>query len=187
MKKMTKNQMRLFIIAQVSAGNGFTIDAYGQAPKDGYMSGFNEGELVGANLTQSDIDKWVEKNYPALVHNPRLYAGGWMDNGVYYLEISKHMTSKEQALNYADRYDQKAIWDVESARSIYVQVEQADPIQADPIIVTVTAMYKVRIPVNQPTAKEAVEWLKQNIDLGQLDSMAFEQGVTDIIGYEAQG
>jgi hypothetical protein len=121
MKKMTKNQMRLFIIAQVSAGNGFTIDIHGKAPASGYMSGFNEGELVKSGMTQQDVDQWVEDNYSTIESDPQLYAGGWMEEGVYYLEISKNIADRQQAINFADRYDQKAIWDVENARSIYAQ------------------------------------------------------------------
>lgn len=119
MKTMTKNQMRLFIIAQVSAGNEFTIDIFGMAPSRGYMSGFKEAELIGANLTQSGIDLWITKNYLKL-STPNLFVGGWVEDGVYYLEMSKNMGDRAHALEFAERYDQKAIWDVKKGESIYL-------------------------------------------------------------------
>lgn len=117
MKKITKNQLRLLIIAHVTAGTGFSVNIYGKAPSTGYMSGFNEGVLVKTGITQHDVDQWVDRNYRILLHNPHLYAGGWQD-GAYYLELAKNIQDPHVALNFADRYDQKAIWDVVNEMSI---------------------------------------------------------------------
>ncbi len=48
--------------------------------------------------------------------------GGWIDNetGLYYLDLSKHETDKQEALNIARQYNQKAILDIKQKCSINV-------------------------------------------------------------------
>jgi len=118
---MTINRLRLFIIAHVSTGEGFSINALGEKPTKGYMTGFNKSELIGANLTQGDIDKWVDDNYQTLMGDHNLYVGGWQDGDLYYLEISKRFDDMTSALTLAEAHNQKAIWDVEEKTSSYLR------------------------------------------------------------------
>lgn len=120
MKQMTKNQLRLFIIANITAKQGFTINIKGETPKAGYMSGFNSEELIGDNLTQEDVDNWVDNNYDKLVSNPESFVGGWVDGQTYYLESSQNILDKREVLEFAQKFKQKAIWDVTKNSAIFL-------------------------------------------------------------------
>lgn len=124
MKKLTKNQLRLIIIANASAGIRFSINIYGQSPTDGYVVANGDGQLTKCGIVQRDVDDWIEAHYSALYHNPSVLVTGHGDK-LYSLELSKHMRQRALAINYADRYDQPYAWDVAADRAVYQPYAQS--------------------------------------------------------------
>ena len=70
-------------------GDGFTVDsATGEAKKDGFAAGIGMEEQFKERPTPADIDKYREAHADALAE-PGNYLGGWMDGGVFFLDVSK--------------------------------------------------------------------------------------------------
>ena len=120
---MNKNQLKQFIIAKICAKQGFSVNIKGTGTRNGYMSGFNEGCLIknATKITGGDVDRWVDENYLTLAEDKNLYAGGWLDGDLYYLEISRNIGIQAAALDFAQKHNQKAIWDCANDRSITVK------------------------------------------------------------------
>ena len=99
---------------------GFTVVLHNNAIKP-----FNgsKGYLI-SHLTLITIegknDKMVE--YTVFYDSNQYVIGGWLDksNGTYYIELNKYVFNYKTALIMAIKHKQKAIWDVENKREIYV-------------------------------------------------------------------
>jgi hypothetical protein len=119
---MNKNILKQLIMANIYAKRGFSVNVKGQSPTEGYLSGFNTGELIRPvnEFLVSEVDAWVEKYWEQL-QDANLYAGGWLDNGLYYLEISRHIGGEIPAKDFGRKHNQIAIFDVVAGESIYLE------------------------------------------------------------------
>lgn len=112
---MNKNRLKLYIIAQIVAKQGFSINIHGKSPVKGYVSGFKCGEFIQHQdeIVANTIDEWVEENFLTIAEDKNLYAGGWLHEGEYYLELSRNIGDLTAARDFATKHGQLAIWDVE--------------------------------------------------------------------------
>lgn len=116
---MNKQQLTQLISANIYAKQGFSVNIKGQSPTEGYMAGFKCGELVKPteSILFEDVEKWVEENYSTL-EDANLYAGGWVDGELYYLEISRNILLEQASKDFARKTQQIAIWDVVAGKGI---------------------------------------------------------------------
>ncbi len=95
--------------------DGFTVDKDLNTPVDGFMvagSQANEYKVT----TPAHARQVIEMLYPRLID--REYIGGWMHEGVLYLEPSFNLRTVLGARHFAAANDQIAIWDVEFGKEI---------------------------------------------------------------------
>lgn len=116
---MNKQQLTQLVSANIYAKQGFSINIKGQSPTHGYMSGFKCGELVKAteSILFDEISDWVDQNFEKL-DDANLFAGGWVDGELYYLEISRNIGIEQAAKDFARKTKQIAIWDVVAGKGI---------------------------------------------------------------------
>lgn len=94
--------------------------------KSGYMVGGFSGEYKIAvndieDMRAIDLYNILDKLYRQAPAVGGLYLGLWIDNGLIYMEISKRIASKKQALKEAKERKQLAIYDNKNNESIYIK------------------------------------------------------------------
>lgn len=67
----------------------------------------------------AEVSEWVNK-YNRLLHSPGYYIGGWLDAGIYYLDLSVAIRGRAKALRIAHVNEQRAIFHPSSDKTIYV-------------------------------------------------------------------
>ena len=99
---------------------GFTLSSKLQdvSLDSGYMVAYKAHETIidinslelgqSINTTQNNAQKL------------NAFVGGWLDNGLVYLDVSKHFTDKSKALEFARQEKQIAIYDIKKGESIYL-------------------------------------------------------------------
>lgn len=102
---------------------GFSESLAGDTPKGGYMTAVtldSEFSKPIDEFTLEDILDYVTQ-YAEELSQPDTYVGGWLDEGIGYLDISKNFQDLNEALSAAKAGNQLAIWDVENFVSIYLE------------------------------------------------------------------
>ena len=70
-------------------------------------------------MTKEDILGYATNNGETL-SQPNVYLGGWLDEGIGYLDISTNVRNLQEAIELAMASDQLAIWDIVKGESIYL-------------------------------------------------------------------
>lgn len=110
------------------SGGGISINVRtGKEPKTGYMVAVHSERAVWISAEdakdpvkrQSIMQKFRDDNLDILKQKDN-YFGTWLDpdTGEISLDISKCITDKDVAIEYATAHNEKAIWDVENMVSI---------------------------------------------------------------------
>ena len=95
--------------------DGFSVDKDLNTPVEGFMvAGSQDNEYKVT--TAADARKVIESLYNGLLE--REFIGGWMHEGVLYLEPSFNLRTIMGARHFAAANDQLAIWDVENQTEI---------------------------------------------------------------------
>ena len=84
-------------------------------PTCGYMVSQKGKEKAFTNPTEADIDAYI-KGHGRLERTA--FIGGWVNEGVTYLDVSNRILRKEIAINLGRRNGQKAIWDCAAGKDI---------------------------------------------------------------------
>lgn len=92
---------------------GFTVNEYGAAPSSGYMVSLpgHEKIIPRAVTTAADRAAYTRENQADL-EQPGNYFGGWQHKGKTYLDVSRDVPTRTEAVREAHRGHQKAIYDV---------------------------------------------------------------------------
>jgi hypothetical protein len=108
----------------MSAANqgGFTLhDHVGDAPQNGYMVSLDKqsewARPIG-DLKSQDIADFANKHHDKLDQRGH-YLGGWLDNGNFYLDISKHRPTLDRAASDAVQNNQIGIYDLAHGNTMY--------------------------------------------------------------------
>lgn len=113
-------ELEKIIVNGINNG-GFTIDSNFKPiqEKNGFivsMYGYEKTYPLNGDFKalKSDILK-----YQAIIKKYKnIYIGLWIDNGLIYLDISKHYNSKKRAIQAGIQNDQLAIYDIKKGDSI---------------------------------------------------------------------
>ncbi len=101
-------------------GGGFTLrDRPGDGPTSGTTvslpreegheeSGLRRDEVDGDN--QAD---YVDRKWDAVHRHPDLYAGGWVEDGLWYNDVSRNFADPWEAAQYAVAGDQLGVYDLD--------------------------------------------------------------------------
>jgi hypothetical protein len=100
------------LLKKLREDGGFTLDANDNPVTTGFAVG--AGKLPGANLLQKPLDKLTVDdiaNYLAK-HPKDQLKGGWVDNGMVYIEPSTHVTDKAEAVKLGRKRKELAVGDL---------------------------------------------------------------------------
>ena len=110
----------------VTKQGGFTFrDLVGDGPGEGYMVSVDkstEKKIPLRDLTSADVADYMSIHQQAL-KDPNNYLGGWVHKGNVYLDISRHTTDRDEALNLARANQQLGIYDIGRGETIMTDSE----------------------------------------------------------------
>ena len=86
--------------------------------RDGYMVAYKAHENI-IDINSLELGQAIQSTQ-SNAEKLDAFAGGWLDNGLAYLDVSKHFTDKNKALEFARQEKQIAIYDIEKGESIYL-------------------------------------------------------------------
>lgn len=106
----------------LNMGEGYSVNADGEAPKTGYMVGGYANALEFNRQTDFEFlltDRYLTE-HSNLLQSGEYFAGIWTDSdtGRVYVDISRNVQDLAEALAVADNFGEIAIWDVENNREI---------------------------------------------------------------------
>ena len=98
--------------------DGFTIGFNLKKPR--YKNGFYVGltNNINTDLTEAiKTLKHLRKMFKAVV-----YCGGWLDkkDNLFYLDLSKWIKDKSQAVKMAKTFKQLSVWDIAKQEAVYI-------------------------------------------------------------------
>jgi len=101
--------------------NGITIGLSFDRPKVGYSVSIypEHGRTYKGLPDQTEIISFIE-TYRDILRRPNHFIGGWHCDGISYLDISVISDNKDAAIKLAARFDQQAIYNLETGETIYI-------------------------------------------------------------------
>jgi hypothetical protein len=111
--------MELAEILLANRANGYSVDVNGDVPTDGFMvGGLVPAEIIPETLiTVDDIRSFIIFHYFRL-HNANTYVGVWTHEGNVYIDLSRKITVREEAMRQARNRNEIAIYDVAHGEEI---------------------------------------------------------------------
>lgn len=104
------------IIDKVVANGGITLDPQGNTPR------FNGGYIVSIegfekcytmeNLDMNELERDYKRYSKFIFNKKHVYVGFWIDKGILYMDISKHIKTRAQAITFGINNKQLSIYDV---------------------------------------------------------------------------
>jgi hypothetical protein len=119
---------RIWQLADANGGVTYSVGADAQVTQGYAVSVFPDREVTLTNLWPDDVQRFIERN-SELWANSENCLGAWRDHtGLWYLDVSKVLSDKGQALLVGQLYHQVAIYDLTNNADIpavYPEVEKA--------------------------------------------------------------
>jgi hypothetical protein len=114
------------ILTQFKTKGRHNFNKNGRAIKPkaiGYIVSQDKGIKVIDKPLEHLNFKEIEQDLKALIKRVRAteFIGLWLDNGIIYIDISRVIQSKENALKLAKEQNQKAIFDIKNNKVIFVK------------------------------------------------------------------
>lgn len=113
------------ILTQFVEKGRYNFNKNGRAIKPkaiGYIVSQDKGiKVIDKPLEHLNFEE-IEQDLKALIKRVRAteFIGLWLDNGIIYIDISRVIQSKENALKLAKEQNQKAIYDLKNKKTIYL-------------------------------------------------------------------
>lgn len=113
------------ILTQFKTKGRHNFNKNGRAIKPkaiGYIVSQDKGiKVIDKPLAHLDFEA-IEQDLKALIKRVRAteFIGLWLDSGIIYIDISRVIQSKENALKLAKEQNQKAIYDLKNKKTIYL-------------------------------------------------------------------
>lgn len=106
------------IIDKAMSKGGITLDYYKQEPAlyNGYMvsiEGFEKTFTI-SDLNIEEIENAFTEYTNIIKGKKHLYVGLWIDKGLIYLDISKHIKTRHQAVTMGINNKQLSIYDIKN-------------------------------------------------------------------------
>lgn len=104
---------------------GFSFQPfYGVAPTRGYMVSARkdlEERVPLGEVKPDDLYRYMNQHMGLFEANPRLFFGGWSEEGEFFLDVSRLVNRKRKALQLGRKHKQLAIYDLTVGKSISVE------------------------------------------------------------------
>jgi hypothetical protein len=105
---------------------GYSVNAWGNLPTDGYMVGGVVPSLILAPeaAKYSRTDAWIDEHWTKLKASGDVFAGIWTDTetGLVYVDLSERYDDLYTALAVATARGELAIWDVASSKEVRTEI-----------------------------------------------------------------
>ena len=124
---MKKEEIKNIILESIKNG-GFTIDYKGNTPntKKGYIVsdyGKEKTYFINDKIDMMQLENDFIKYIEITKKEKNCFIGGWIENDVFFLDISRIYSNKKEALKIGKKNKQLAIYDIEKDESIIIQKE----------------------------------------------------------------
>lgn len=115
--------MKLEEIKRIIENKGETLtkDLKKAELKRGYMVSLEGTESQVTGNDYQAIKKAIEEKQAIIQDSKNLYIGLWLDGGIMYVDISININDKIEALEFAKKNKQLAIYDLVNNDSIYLK------------------------------------------------------------------
>ena len=125
--KMKKEEIKNIISEGIKKG-GFTIDYKGNTPntKKGYIVsdyGKEKTYFINDKIDMMQLENDFIKYIEIAKKEKNCFIGGWIENDVFFLDISRIYSNKKEALKIGKKNKQLAIYDIEKDASIAIEKE----------------------------------------------------------------
>ena len=98
--------------------DGASVNAYNETPEVGYMVSFDkDAEAKYGDLTPNIIEDYFYRHHEAL-RDRDVFVGAWLNDGVWYLDLSLNTASFEEAHVIGKIAKQKAIYNLDTQQGI---------------------------------------------------------------------
>jgi len=87
-------------------------------PKTGYAVSIKNAEQITDNLTIETLNAYISKNHNLLTSGNGYYLGIWIDNGKFYLDISRIYQSIYNAIDECNFNNQIEYYDFKLGKSV---------------------------------------------------------------------
>lgn len=114
---MNKKQLKQ-LREHIATSGGATLNAHG------VIMAFNSGYCVsikGFEKTVKRLSKRIINKYLKIAGLRGMYAGVWLEDGRYCLDISDNIATREQAIYIGVKNEQRAIYDCAKNDYIYLK------------------------------------------------------------------
>ena len=92
-------------------------------PNEGYFVSVPNREVKTTNLTAEILADFINTNID-LLSNDNYFLGGWVENGIVYLDVSEQIFDKRIALTQGINRNQLAIFDASNSSVINLPTRQ---------------------------------------------------------------
>jgi len=106
------------ITAEQNGGVSYNLQNGHMNPDTGYMVSVQGKERQSPTLTYHNVLGYVNENTDTL--SSHSYLGLWKDEDIWYMDVSFCFDGLEEALNEAEKNNQKAIYDNANKKTIYL-------------------------------------------------------------------
>lgn len=118
-----KKELLQNILKEGIKNGGFTIDKDGKTPKvkSGYVVsdyGKEKTYLLNDKSDMIQLEKDIITYFDYIQNENGAHVGGWIENGVFFLDISRIYQNKKEALRIGKKNRQLAIYDIKNDKSI---------------------------------------------------------------------
>lgn len=119
------NLIQFFNAVTTNGGASYNITTGEYNPANGYFVSLpnNEIQIPLKDFHENHLKRYIRDNNELLSTNYN-FLGGWIDNGIVYLDISQQFDDKRFALTLAVNSGQLAIYDANAKECIYLPLPQ---------------------------------------------------------------
>lgn len=114
---MNKKQLKQ-LREHIAKSGGATLN------KNGAIMAFNSGYCVSVKGYEKSVKKLTKRiinKYLKIAGSRGMYAGVWLEDGLYCLDISENIATREQAIYAGVKNEQRAIYDCFNNDYIYLK------------------------------------------------------------------
>jgi len=114
LKQLIKNTI-------LKGGNTLTSDLKESTEKKGFYVSLIGHEKTFLLNDIKNIEKTILKYQQLIKNKKNVFIGLWIENNLFYIDISKHYLNKQQAIKQGVKNKQLAIYDIKNNKSIYLK------------------------------------------------------------------
>lgn len=108
--------------AQILANGGATWRPGSDAaqPQNGYMVSVRDAEytLPVSEFSDSDVERYTAKYFNTVNQSANRYFGAWVNDGVVFLDVSVHLSNRDDAIRRGVAEKQLSIFDLNVGRDV---------------------------------------------------------------------